>query len=35
MKFLLALRKILGAITDALTKGRQAGLWDKKQGPKQ
>ena len=26
-------RKILGKLTDLLIKGRQAGLWDKKNGP--
>lgn len=33
MNWLLKLRKILGALTDALIKGRQAGLWDRKNGP--
>ena len=27
------LRKVLGKLTDLLIKGRQAGLWDKGQGP--
>lgn len=30
MGWLLKLRRILGAITDALLKGRTAGLWDRK-----
>lgn len=28
-----AIRKFLGILTDALTKGRTLGLWDKKNGP--
>lgn len=33
MGFLSKLFKIIGKITDVLIKGRQAGLWDKGQGP--
>jgi hypothetical protein len=33
MGFLLKLRKILGKIADVFIKGREAGLWDKGQGP--
>lgn len=33
MKFIATLRKILGALTDALNKGRKAGLWDRRNGP--
>jgi len=33
MGWLLKVRKILGAITDALIKGRKAGLWDRRNGP--
>lgn len=33
MKWLTAIRKFLGAITDVLIKGRQAGLYDEKNGP--
>ena len=32
--WLMAIRKILGKITDALTAGRAAGLWSKGKGPK-
>lgn len=34
MKFLQALRKILGALTDVLIKGRQAGLYDEATNPR-
>lgn len=34
MKFWLVLRKILGAITDVLIKGREAGLYDQKTNPR-
>lgn len=33
MKWWLAVRKILGALTDALNVGRAAGLWNKGKGP--
>lgn len=33
MKWWTVVRKFLGTLTDVLTKGRQAGLWDKKNGP--
>lgn len=33
MKWLTTLRKILGALTDLLLKGRQAGLYDQQNGP--
>lgn len=32
--WVLALRKVLGKLTDALLVGRSAGLWSKKDGPK-
>lgn len=32
-KALGGIRKVLGKLTDLLIKGRQAGLWDKGQGP--
>ena len=32
MTFLSKVRKLLGLITDALLKGREAGLWNKKPG---
>lgn len=31
MKVLAAIRKFLGALTDALTAGRARGWWDRKQ----
>lgn len=33
MGFLSKLLKVIGKITDVLIRGRQAGLWDKGQGP--
>lgn len=34
MKFILAIRKVLGVLTDALVRGRNLGLWTEKDGVK-